>query len=165
MNESDCWISINSFKKSVTSLQVMIGALSSPLGPYLESDLAIYLYSISTLIANMDESDHWISFNCLNKFVISLSAVIGASRSTLGLRPERDLATDLYSGSTPIAIKNESNCRISLRRLQEIYNTTTRGDQDIVLSSRNPSKNRSRYRSILWLYPGSQQWRDGSIWL
>jgi hypothetical protein len=29
-----------------------------------------------------------------------------------------------------------------------MYNITTRGDQGIWLSSRNPSKNRSRYRSV-----------------
>jgi hypothetical protein len=81
--------------------------------------------------------------------VISLSAVIGASGSPLGPHLESDLATDLYSGSTPIAIKDESNRQISLRELQEIYNITIRGDQDIGLSSRNPSKNKSRYRSIL----------------
>jgi hypothetical protein len=81
--------------------------------------------------------------------VISLSAVIGASGSPLGPHLESDLATDLYSGSTPIAIMDESNRQISLRELQEIYNITIRGDQDIGLSSRNPSKNKSRYRSIL----------------
>jgi hypothetical protein len=81
--------------------------------------------------------------------VISLSAVIGASGSPLGPHLESDLATDLYSGSTPIAIKDESNRQISLREVQEIYNITIRGDQDIGLSSRNPSKNKSRYRSIL----------------
>jgi hypothetical protein len=81
--------------------------------------------------------------------VISLSAVIGASGSPLGPHLESGLATDLYSGSTPIAIKDESNRQISLRELQEIYNITIRGDQDIGLSSRNPSKNKSRYRSIL----------------
>jgi hypothetical protein len=88
----------------------MIRALGSPLGPYAENDLAIYLYSTSTPIANMDEFDRQVNFNCLNKSVISLSAAIGASGSTLVLRLERDLATDLYSGSTLIAIKNESNC-------------------------------------------------------
>jgi hypothetical protein len=63
----------------------------------------------------MDESDHYISFNSLNKYVILLSMAIGTSDSPLRSRPERDLATDLYSGSTPIAIKDESNRRISLR--------------------------------------------------
>jgi hypothetical protein len=63
----------------------------------------------------MDESDHRISFNLLTKSVISLSAVIEASGSPLGPCPERDLATDLYTDSTPIAIKDESNRRIRFR--------------------------------------------------
>jgi hypothetical protein len=131
-------------KKSVTSLPMVIGALGSPLGPHPESDLATYLYSTSTPIANMNESDCRINLNLLTKSTISLSVAIGASRSPLRPRPERDLGTDLYSVSTPIAIKDESNHRIRFRRLQEIYNTTTRGDQGIGLSSRNPSENRSR---------------------
>jgi hypothetical protein len=53
----------------------------------------------------MDEFDHRIGFNSLKKFVISLSAVIGALSSPLVPHPERDLATNLYSDSTPIAIK------------------------------------------------------------
>jgi hypothetical protein len=53
----------------------------------------------------MDESDRQINFNSLNKSVISLSAVIGALGSPLGPHSETDLETDLYSGSTPIAIK------------------------------------------------------------
>jgi hypothetical protein len=53
----------------------------------------------------MDESGYQISFNSLNKSVISLSAVIGALGSPLGPHPESDLEIDLYSGSTPIAIK------------------------------------------------------------
>jgi hypothetical protein len=103
----------------------------------------------------MDESGHRISLNLLNKSTISLSAVIGASDSPLGLHPQRDLATDLYSGSTLIGIKDESNHRIRIRQLQEIYNITTRCDKGIELSSMNPSKNRSHYRSIHWLYPSS----------
>jgi hypothetical protein len=83
----------------------VIGALGSPLVPHLERDLAIDLYSASTSKAIIDESDHRISFNNLNKFVTSLSAVIRASGSPLGPHPERDLAIDLYSASTPIAIK------------------------------------------------------------
>jgi hypothetical protein len=42
-----------------------------------------------------------MSFNNLIKSVISLSATIGALGSPLGPYPESDLATDLYSGSTP----------------------------------------------------------------
>jgi hypothetical protein len=53
----------------------------------------------------MDMSDCQISFNSLNKSVISLSAMIGAMGSPLGLHSESDLEIDLYSGSTPIAIK------------------------------------------------------------
>jgi hypothetical protein len=44
-------------KKSVTSLPAEIEALGSLLGPHPESDLATNLYSGSTLIAIMDESD------------------------------------------------------------------------------------------------------------
>jgi hypothetical protein len=102
-------------KKSATSLSTEIGTLGSPLGPHPESGLATYLYSGSTPIANMDESDHWISFNLLNKSVISLSAVIRTSGSALGPHPERDIVTDLHSGSTQIAIKDESNRRIRYR--------------------------------------------------
>jgi hypothetical protein len=142
-------------KKSATSLPAAIGVLCSPLGPHTESDLATDLYSIFIPIANMDESGHRISLNLLNKSTISLSAVIGASGSPLGLHPQRDLATDLYSGSTLIGIKDESNHRIRIRQLQEIYNITTRCDKGIELSSMNPSKNRSHYRSIHWLYPSS----------
>jgi hypothetical protein len=102
-------------KKSVTSLPTAIGALCYPLGPHQENDLTTDLYSGSTSIANMDESNHWISFNYLNKSAISLSAAIEASGSPLGHRIERDLATDLYSNSILIAIKDKSNHRISFR--------------------------------------------------
>jgi hypothetical protein len=105
MDESDRQINFNSLKKSVTSHSVTIRALGSPLVPHPESDLVIDLYSDSTPIANMDMSGCQISFNSLNKFVISLSATIGALGSPLGLHPESDLETYLYSGSTPIAIK------------------------------------------------------------
>jgi hypothetical protein len=59
----------------------------------------------------MDESDRWISFNRLNKFVISLLATIGASDSSLGPRPKRDLTIDLYSDSAPIAQSGHKNRR------------------------------------------------------
>jgi hypothetical protein len=95
-------------KKSVTSLSAAIGALGSPLGPHPKSDLVTDLYSGSTPIANMDESGCQISFNSLNKFVISLSAVIGTLGSPLEPHLESDLETDLYSDSTPIAIKTSS---------------------------------------------------------
>jgi hypothetical protein len=154
-----------SLMRSVTLLPASIRALGSSLGSHPESDLATNLYSGSTPIANMDESDCWISFNRLNKSVILLSATIGASSSPLGPHLEIDLAIDLYSASTPLAIKDESNHQINFRQLKEIYNITTRDDQGIGLSSWNPSKNRSRYRSILWLYPSSQLQRDESIQL
>jgi hypothetical protein len=104
-------------KKSVTSLPTTIRALDSILGPHSKSDLPTDPYSVSTPIANMDESDCRINFNLLNKSVISLSVVIEASGSPLGLCPERDLATDLYSDSTPIAIKDEFNRWIRFRWL------------------------------------------------
>jgi hypothetical protein len=87
-------------KKYVTSLSAVIRALGSPLEPHPKSDVATDLYSDYTLIAIIDESDRRISFNHLNKSAISLSATIEASDSLLGPRPERDLVTDLYSGST-----------------------------------------------------------------
>jgi hypothetical protein len=102
-------------KKSTTSLPATIGALGSSLVPHLESDLPTDIYSGSTPIAIMDEFDRRISFNLLTKSVISLSATIGASDSPLGPSLERDLVTDLYSVSTPIAIKDESNRRIRFR--------------------------------------------------
>jgi hypothetical protein len=55
----------------------------------------------------MDESDHRISLNHINKSMISLSAVIGASGCPVGPHPESDLFIDLYSGSTSIAIMDE----------------------------------------------------------
>jgi hypothetical protein len=105
MDESDHQINFNSPKKFVTSLSVAIGALGSPLEPHPENDLVTNLYSASIPIANMDMSGCHISFNSLNKSVISLSAVIGALGSPLGSHPESDLETDIYSSSTPIAIK------------------------------------------------------------
>jgi hypothetical protein len=105
MDESDRQINFNSLKKSATSLSAVIGALDSPLGPNLESDLVTDLYSDSTPIANMDRSGCQISFNSLYKSIISLSATIGALGSLLGPHLESDIETDLYSDSTPIAIK------------------------------------------------------------
>jgi hypothetical protein len=127
MDESDHRISFNRLKKSTTSLPPAIRGLDSPIGPHQESDLATDIYSCSSPIAIMDESDRQISFNHLNKYVISLSVAIRASGSPLGPCPERDLAIDLYSGSILIAIKDESNCRISFKQLQEIYDIATRG--------------------------------------
>jgi hypothetical protein len=109
MDESNCKISFNILKKSTTSLPAVIESLGSPLGPHPESDLATDLYSGSILIANMDEFDHQINFNLLTKSTISPSVAIGASGSPLESHPKRDLATDLHSGSTLIAIKDESN--------------------------------------------------------
>jgi hypothetical protein len=108
MDLFDHQINFNILKKFVTSLSVAIRALGSALGPHLESDLVTDLYSVSIPIANIDRSGCQISFNSLNKFVILLSAAIGALDSPLGPHPESDLETDLYSGSTPIAIKTSS---------------------------------------------------------
>jgi hypothetical protein len=105
IDEFDRQINFNSLKKSATSLSVAIGALDSPLEPHTESDLVTDLYSRSTLIANIGMSGCQISFNSLNKSIISLTAAIGALGSPLGPHPESDLETDLYSGSTPISIK------------------------------------------------------------
>jgi hypothetical protein len=111
MDESDRQINFKSLKKSATSLSAVIGASDSPLGPHLESDLVTYLYSSSTPIPNMDMSGYQISFNSLNKSVISLSAAIGALGSPLGPHPESDLETYLYYGSTLVAIKTSSIAR------------------------------------------------------
>jgi hypothetical protein len=105
MDESDRQINFNSPKKFTNSLSAVIGALCSLLRPHLESDLVTDLYSSSTLIANMDKSDCQISFNSLNKSVISLSVAIRALGSPLGPHPKSDIETDLYSDSTLIAIK------------------------------------------------------------
>jgi hypothetical protein len=105
MDEFDRQINFNSLKKSATSLSAAIGTLDSPLGPHPEIDIETDLYFVSTPIANMDSSGCQISFNNLNKSIISLSVVIGALGSPLGLRLESDLETDLYSDSTLIAIK------------------------------------------------------------
>jgi hypothetical protein len=105
MDGSDRQINFNILNKSTILLSVAIGALGSPLGPHPESNLVTDLYSGSTPITNMDRSGGQISFNSLNKSVISLSVTIGALGSPLGPHPESDLGTDLYSGSTPIAIK------------------------------------------------------------
>jgi hypothetical protein len=105
MDESDRQINFNSLKKSATSLLAVIGALGSPLGPHPKSDLVTDLYSSFTPIANMDRSGCQITFNGLNKSIISLSAAIEALGSPLEPHPESDLETYLYFGSTLIAIK------------------------------------------------------------
>jgi hypothetical protein len=92
-------------KKSATSLLVVIEALGSPLGPHPESDLTTDLYSGSTPIVIMDETDRQINFNNFKESATSLSAVIGALGSSLVPHRESDLAIDLYSGSTLIGIK------------------------------------------------------------
>jgi hypothetical protein len=79
MNEFDHQINFNSVKTSTTLLPAAI--------------------------AIIDESDHQINFISLNKFTTSLSTTIRALGSPLVPHPESDLVTDLYSGSTPIAIK------------------------------------------------------------
>jgi hypothetical protein len=105
IDKSNRQINFNSLKKFMTSLTAAIEALCSPLGPHPESDLEIDLYSGSTLIANMDRSGCQISFNSLNKSVISLSAAIRTLGSPLGPNPESDLEIGIYAVSTLIAIK------------------------------------------------------------
>jgi hypothetical protein len=85
MDESDHHINFNNLRKSVTSL------------------LAV--------IAIMDESDRQINFNSLKKSTTSLSAAIGILGSPLGPHPESDLVINLYSNSTPIAIKTSPIAR------------------------------------------------------
>jgi hypothetical protein len=79
MDESDRQINFNSLKKSTTLLPAAITI--------------------------MDEFDREINFNSLKKSATSLSATIGALGSPLEPHPESDLVIDLYSCSTPIAIK------------------------------------------------------------
>jgi hypothetical protein len=81
MDESDRQINFNSLKKFVISLSAVIGTFDSPLAPYPESDLVTDLYSDSTPIANMNIPGCQISFNSLNKFVISLSTTRGIGLS------------------------------------------------------------------------------------
>jgi hypothetical protein len=45
----------------------------------------------------------------------SLPAVIGVLGSPLGPHPETDLATNLYSGSTPIARYDETDRQVSIK--------------------------------------------------
>jgi hypothetical protein len=59
----------------------------------------------------MDRFGCQISFNSLNKFVISFSTAIGVLGSPLASHLESDLETDIYSGSTPIAIKTSPIAR------------------------------------------------------
>jgi hypothetical protein len=142
-------------RKFVTSLPAAIGALDSPLGPHAESDLPTDLYSGSTPITIMDESDRRISFNLLTKSAISLSAAIRALCSLLRPYLESDLPTDLYSVSTLIDVMDEFDHRISFNLLTEFRDLALSGDQGIELSFRTPSRKRSSYRSIRCLYPDS----------
>jgi hypothetical protein len=146
-------------KKSVASLPTVIGVLGSHLGPHPESDITTDLYSCSTLIAIMDESDCHISFNSLNKSVTSLPVVIGALGSPLVPHPESDLATNLYSASTPITNMDESNRWISFNRLNKFAISLSGGIEGIRLSFSTPSRKRSMYRSIFFLYSYSYQGR------
>jgi hypothetical protein len=114
MDESDRYINFNSLKKYTTSLLATIGALGSHLVPHSESDLVTDLYSGSTPIANMDMSSCQISFNSLNKFVISLSAMIRALGSLLGPHLESDLEINLYYGSSPDSYQDEFDHRMVL---------------------------------------------------
>jgi hypothetical protein len=66
--------------------------------------------SLLAVIAIIGESDRQINFNSLKKSVTSLSVAIGALDSPLGIHPESDLETDLYSGSTLIANMDRSGC-------------------------------------------------------
>jgi hypothetical protein len=105
MDEPGHQINFNSLEKSTTSLSAAIGALDSSLGTHPENNLVIDLYSTSTPIANMNRSGCQISFNNVNKSVISLSTTIGVLGSTLRPHLESDIETYLYSGSTSMTIK------------------------------------------------------------
>jgi hypothetical protein len=124
MDEFDPWVDFNCLNKFVISLSGAIGALSSPLGPHLKSDLATDLYYVSTIIVNMNESDR-INFNRLNESMISLSVAIRASGCPVGPRPERDIYTYLYFGSITIAIKervqSSDHFKTISRNLQHHY--------------------------------------------
>jgi hypothetical protein len=127
-------------KKFVNLLSATIGALSSPLQPHSESDLTTYLYSGSTPIAIMDESDCRISFNCLKKSATSLPAMIEAFGSPLEPHSKSDQAIDLYSGSTPIAIVVESDRQTSFNSFKETRDLPLSGDRGIGLSFITPSR-------------------------
>jgi hypothetical protein len=55
----------------------------------------------------------------LKKSMTSLSTAIGTLSSPLGPNPENNLATYLYSISTPIAVIDESSCRIRFNSLKK----------------------------------------------
>jgi hypothetical protein len=80
---------------STSSLLAAIEALDSPLRSHPECNLVTDLYSGSTPITIMNESDHRISFTSFKESVTSLQVMIGALGSNLGSQPESDLATDL----------------------------------------------------------------------
>jgi hypothetical protein len=103
----------------------------------------------------MDEFDRQISFNILKKFVTSLPVAIEALGSPLGPHPKSDLATDLYSVSTPVAIMDESDHQVDFKHLNKSVISLSAVIKGIRLSFRIPSRKRSSYRSILWLYPDS----------
>jgi hypothetical protein len=97
----------------------VIETLGSLLGPHPESDLVTDLYFGSTSIANMEESDRWIIINTFKESVILPLAMIGALDSPLRSHLKSDLAADLYSVSTPIAIIDESGHHISFNSLNK----------------------------------------------
>jgi hypothetical protein len=105
MDESNHQINFNSLKKSVTSLLAAIAIMDEFDHQINFNSLKKSTTSLPAVIAIMDEFNRQINFNSLKKSVTSLSTVIGALRSPLGPHPESDLVTDLYSVSTPIAIK------------------------------------------------------------
>jgi hypothetical protein len=105
MDEFDHQINFNSLKKYVTSLPAAIAIMDESDCQINFNSLKKYATSLPVVIAIMDESDRQINFNSLKKSASSLSAAIGSLGAPLGPHPKSDLVTDLYSGSTPIAIK------------------------------------------------------------
>jgi hypothetical protein len=129
----------------------VIGALGSPLWPHLKSDIATDLYSDSTSIAIIDEFDRRISFNLLNKYAISLSTAIGASDSPLEPHPERDLAIDLHSISTPITIKMSLIVRSDL----DDFNKSITSLQEVIKAGSSPPGTPMKIDLAIDLYSGS----------
>jgi hypothetical protein len=137
--------------KSKTSLSAVIDALGSRLGPHPKRDLATDLYSVTTSIIIIDKFDHRISFNSLMKFVTSLSAAIRQLGSPLGPHPERDLATDLYSASTPIAIKTSA----ITGSVSDNFKKATTSLQEVTKAYDSPAETPPKIDLVTDLYSGS----------
>jgi hypothetical protein len=107
IDESNRRISFNRLNKFDISLSATIGAMSSPLGPRPERDLATYLNSSSTLITIKTSSIVGSVSDDFKKATPSLQDVTKAYDSPPGTPPKIDLTTYLYSGSALAAHYDE----------------------------------------------------------